>query len=164
MFRQWTLETETETQKRSTSLVFWFCITCAVLHLVTQSCATLCDPMDCSPPGSFVQEVYQARILEWEAMLSSRRSSRPRDWTQVSHIAGRFFPYNLLEDKKATFLFNNNSSLTKNLHGCLTCDVSKICCLEDGRKWSKGGWPVAENQVSLSTESFIAYLEPPKGE
>ena len=163
MFHQWTLKTEMETQKRSTCLVFWFCITCAVLCLVTQSC--LCDLMDCGPPGSPVQGVYQARILEWVAMPSSRRSSRPRDWTQVSHIAGRFFSYNLLEDKQATFLFNNNnSSLTKNFHGCLTCDVSNICCLEDGRKWSEGGWPVAENQVSLSTKTFIPYLEPLKGE
>ena len=36
-------------------------------------------------------EILQARILEWVAMPSSRGSSRPRDWTQVSHIAGRFF-------------------------------------------------------------------------
>ena len=37
-----------------------------------QSCPTLCDPMDCSPPGSSVQGSLQARILEWVAMLSSR--------------------------------------------------------------------------------------------
>ena len=56
-----------------------------------QSCLTLCDPMDCSPPGSFVHRILQARILEWVAMPFSRGSSRPRDRTQVSHIAGRFF-------------------------------------------------------------------------
>ena len=152
-------------KKHMSSFLIWYNLSCAVLCLVTQSCLTLCDPMDCSPPGSPVQGVYQARILEWVAMPSSRGSSRPRDWNQVSHIAGGFFSYNLLEDKQATFLFNNNnSSLTKNLHGCLTCDVSKICCLEDGRNWSEGGWPVAENQVSLSTKSFISYLDPLKGE
>ena len=46
--------------------------------------------MDCSPPGSSVHGILQARILEWVAMSSSRGSSWPRDWTQVSCIAGRF--------------------------------------------------------------------------
>ena len=40
--------------------------------LVAQSCPTLCDPMDCSPLGSLVNEILQARILEWVAILSSR--------------------------------------------------------------------------------------------
>ena len=56
-----------------------------------QSCLTLCDPMDCSLPGSSVHGILQARILEWVAMPSSRESSKPRDRTLVSHIAGRFF-------------------------------------------------------------------------
>ena len=43
----------------------------AVLCLVAQSCPTLCDPMDCSPPGSSVRGILQARILEWVAMLVS---------------------------------------------------------------------------------------------
>ena len=43
--------------------------------LVVQSCLTLCDPMDCSSPGSFVHGILQARILEWVAMPSSRGSS-----------------------------------------------------------------------------------------
>ena len=47
--------------------------------LVAQSCPTLCDPMDCSPPGSSVHGVLQAEILEWVAIPFSRRSSRPRD-------------------------------------------------------------------------------------
>ena len=44
-----------------------------------QSCLTHCDPMDCSPPGSSVHGILQARILEWVAMPSSRGPSRPRD-------------------------------------------------------------------------------------
>ena len=59
--------------------------------LVAQSCPTLCDPMNCSPPGSFVHGIFQARILEWVATHFSRGSSWFRDQTQVSHIAGRFF-------------------------------------------------------------------------
>ena len=46
-----------------------------------QSCPTLCDPVDCSPPGSSVHGMLQARILEWVAMPSSRGSSRPRGRT-----------------------------------------------------------------------------------
>ena len=44
--------------------------------LVCQLCPTLCDPMDCSPPGSFVHGILQARMLEWVAMPFSRRSWR----------------------------------------------------------------------------------------
>ena len=58
---------------------------------VAQSCPTLGDPMDCSPPGSSVLGILQARILEWVAMPSSSGSSRPRDGTWVSCIAGGFF-------------------------------------------------------------------------
>ena len=59
--------------------------------LVTQSYLTLCDPMDCSLPGSFVYGTLQTRILEWLALPLSRRSSQLRDWTWVSRIAGGFF-------------------------------------------------------------------------
>ena len=61
--------------------------------LVTQLCPTFCDPMDafCSPLGSSVHGILQARILESVAISFSRGSSWPRDGTQVSHIAGRFF-------------------------------------------------------------------------
>ena len=62
-----------------------------VCVLVTQSCLTLCDPMDCSPPGFSVHETLQARILEWVAISFSRGSSQPRDQIQVSCIAGRYF-------------------------------------------------------------------------
>ena len=51
---------------------------CPWLHSA-QSCPTLCDPMDCSPPGSSVHGISQARILEWVAVPSSSGSSRPRD-------------------------------------------------------------------------------------
>ena len=58
---------------------------------VAQSCPSLCDPMDCSLPGSSVHGIFQARVLEWVAISFSRESSQPRDWTRVSHIAGRRF-------------------------------------------------------------------------
>ena len=53
---------------------------------VAQSCLTLCDPTDFTVPG-----IVQARILKWVAFPFSRESSQPRDRTQVSHTAGRFF-------------------------------------------------------------------------
>ena len=49
-------------------------------------CPTLCDPMDCSLPGSSVHGILQAQILEWVAVPSSRGSSRPRDQTHVSYV------------------------------------------------------------------------------
>ena len=59
--------------------------------LATQLCPTLCDPTNCNPPGSSVHGILQAGILEWIVIPFSRGSSQPRDQTQVSHIAGRFF-------------------------------------------------------------------------
>ena len=56
-----------------------------------QSCPTVCDPMDCSLPGSSVHGILQARILEGLPFPSPGESSRPRDRTQVSRIAGRCF-------------------------------------------------------------------------
>ena len=63
----------------------------SVCVLVAQLCLTLCDPMGCSPPDSPVPGILQARILEWVATSFSRGSSQPRDQTQVSCTAGRFF-------------------------------------------------------------------------
>ena len=67
------------------------CVSVSVSVLVIQWYPTLCNPMDCSPPGSSVHGILLARILEWVAISFSRGSSRPRDRTQVSCIVGRFF-------------------------------------------------------------------------
>ena len=65
--------------------------TSTVRVLVAQSCLTLSDPMDCSPPGFSVHGIVQARILEWVSISLSRESSQSRDWTQISRTAGRLF-------------------------------------------------------------------------
>ena len=52
--------------------------------MCVQPCPTLYNPMDCSPPGSSVHEIFQARILKWVAIFSSRGSFRPRDGNWVS--------------------------------------------------------------------------------
>ena len=63
---------------------------CVCVCVCTQLCLTLCD-IDCSPPGSSVHEILQARILEWVVISSTRGSSQPGDLNHVSWIAGRFF-------------------------------------------------------------------------
>ena len=69
--------------RRISSKVEWMhaCI------LSLQLCSTLCDPMDCSPPGSSVYQILQARILGRAAILSSRGSSITRDQTSISCIS-----------------------------------------------------------------------------
>ena len=67
--------------------IFYVCM-CV---LVTQSCLTLFDLMNCSPPDSSVHGILQPRILEWVAIPFSRGSSQPRDQTHVSCFPGRFF-------------------------------------------------------------------------
>ena len=69
---------------------------CPICNLCVyiQSYSTLCHPVDCSPPGSSVHGIFQAWILEWVVISSSRGFSWPRDWTPVSCIScigGRFF-------------------------------------------------------------------------
>ena len=55
----------------------------AQMCVCAQLCPTLCDPMDCSPPGASVHGILQARILEWVAISFSREPSQPRDQTCV---------------------------------------------------------------------------------
>ena len=71
---------------------------------MAQSCPALCDPLEYSPPGSSVHWIFQATTLEWVAISFYRGSSRPRDQTRVSCIAGGFFtaepsrrPYSTLD-------------------------------------------------------------------
>ena len=59
--------------------------------LVAQSCLTLCNSMECSPPGSSLHGILQPRILEWVAIPFSTGSSQPRNQTGVFCIAGGFF-------------------------------------------------------------------------
>ena len=77
-----------------TSVCVCVCECVCVWERVTQLCPTFCDPMNCSPPGSSVHGILEARILEWVAMPFSRGSSWPTGdpgLTRVSCVAGRFF-------------------------------------------------------------------------
>ena len=80
--------------------------------LVAQSCLTLCDHMDYSQPGSSVHGILRARILEKVAILFSRESSQRRDQTQVSCIAGRFFPVRATREAPYQVYYLLNLSLS----------------------------------------------------
>ena len=87
----------------------------SVKVLVAQSCPTLCEPVDSSPPGSSVHGILQTGILEWVAISFSRGSSQPRDATHVSHvlcITGGFFTcWAVGEARTSTWPWENMSSL-----------------------------------------------------
>ena len=80
--------TSSPTQKRAAFLNLG-CM--EVTLLVAQLCPTLCNPMDCSPPGFSVCGILRASILEWVVIPFSGGSSGASDQTWVSHLAGRFF-------------------------------------------------------------------------
>ena len=77
--------------------------------LTTKSRSVMSDslrPVDCSPSGPSVHGILQAKVLEWVAISFSRESSWPRDWTQVSRIAGRLF--NLWATREALVGFSSD--------------------------------------------------------
>ena len=80
----------------------WVCVWVCVAQ-------QLCDPMDYSPPGSSVQGILQARVLEWVAISFSKGSSRLRDRTHVSCIAGRFFTVWATREVPSVFRYFKNS-------------------------------------------------------
>ena len=73
--------------------------------MLAQSCLTLWDLMDCSPPGSSVHRIFQARKLEWVAISYSKGSPGHRDQTRVSHAyyIGRRIPYHWAPPGKPTW-------------------------------------------------------------
>ena len=103
-------------------------LSCLWKVLVSQSCPTLCDPMDCSPPGSFVHEISQVRILEWVAISFSRGSSQPRDQTHVS-CTGRWI------------LVGHPGS--PHVHLCC-CSVTQLC-------------PTLCDHMDCSTSGFLSF-------
>ena len=76
---------------------------CARVRMCAQSCLTLCDPMDCSSPGSFVHGVLQERILKWIAISFSRESSWPSNQIRLSCISRDHIVHTVF---KLFFFFN----------------------------------------------------------
>ena len=122
-----------------------------VYTYLSQSCLTLCHPTDCSLPGSSVHGIFQARILEWVAISFSRRSSQPRDWTQVSCIVGRCL------NSQITDRFKNVKSLSME---CILVPEFKLSVsqmlltMTNGKKAILPGDPVHSLFLSLNWESF----------
>ena len=102
------------------------------------------QPVDCSPPSSSVHGILQARVLEWVAISFSRGSSRPRDRTQVSHIAGRHF--NLCTTREALKYKNTVSQKTSYRDTELQIQIltSKISREERKPGWKKKGKEAGE--------------------
>ena len=100
---------------------------CLVLCLVTKSCLTLWDPMDCSSPGSSNSWISQARILNWVASSFSRGPSWSRDWTCICCIEDGFFTTK--PPGKPFFLIIKSNMILLNIFSCdsffnLKCRVS----------------------------------------
>ena len=100
LLRQWILESFIECESHS---------------VVSDSC----NHMDCRLPGSSVRGIFQARVLEWVAISFSRGSSWPRDQTQVSCIAGRFFTIWANWVVQYKWIFQINYSLAFKAPTCL---------------------------------------------
>ena len=118
----------------SSFLALWFGVKCEVL--VAQSCPTLCDPMDCSLPGSSVHGIFQARMLPFPSPGDLSDSGiKPRS---LSHISHRFFTVwttvvwclTLIWGKFSVIIILNNSFATFSLSGIPICVYSLFCsCL-----------------------------------
>ena len=105
----------------------WLCEWCFTIHWlllgeVPQLCPTLCNPMDCSLPGSSIHGIFQARVLEWVAISFSRESSWPRDRNQISCIVGRRFTIWARKGHNTLLL-----GLNKNLYKAHCSSVSFAC-------------------------------------
>ena len=92
---------------------------------VAQSCPTLCNPMDCSLPGFSVHGILQARTLEWVAVYFSRGFSKPRDWTQVSCLAGRLFTISATREARV-YLYTWSTYVVIILNQVLFCVLWKL--------------------------------------
>ena len=105
----------------------------SVLCLVTQSCPTPCDPMDCSPPDFSVHGDSPGKNTGVVSMPSSRGSSQPRDWTQVFHITGRFFTIWATRESLSLKMAKSHSLLWLNNIPCVyMCHIFFIHSSVDG--------------------------------
>ena len=142
-----------------------------VKALVAQSCPTLCDSMDCSPPGSSVHGILQARILEWAAIPFSRRSSPPRDQTPVSCIGRRILYLLSLQEsmcqqrcKRVGVVGGGQATPEEAVSGCAfphhSVGSSLFLCHVQGLR-SKGGLtrgfiPVIQRILASTTVQFVS--------
>ena len=131
-----------------------------------KECPTLCDPMDCSLSGSSIHGIFQARVLEWIAISFSRGSSRPRNRTRVSCIAGRRFT--VWATREASNLTYDHLSL-RNRHRYVDTHVKVLlvylclCSVSTGDVWGLKldlqGWVLKRIlQTTYSSELIFILL------
>ena len=122
------------------------CYCRCVCAKLLQSCLTLCDPMDCSLPGSSVHGISQARILEWVAMPSSRGSSRPRDPSRISYVScigSRFFTISAAREAP---VFSQSGASNPRLKtmllpiACITCCTPLLALLPEPAPHHPSPW------------------------
>ena len=106
--------------------------------LVTQSHITLWDLMDCSPPGSSVHGILQARILELVAILFSRESSWCSNQTRISCIAGRFFAAWATKEDPSGWRLDNIGWLQMEWFACALCGLSSRLAWGPSYGWWEG--------------------------
>ena len=109
--------------------------------LVAQSCPTLCDPIDCSPPGSSVHGIFQAAILEWIAIPFSGDSFRPRGRTrslalQVDSLLSKP-PEKPISYRTDLQIFPKTMS---GFSSCFVSGVMKVCFRGNCPKWNPLKW------------------------
>ena len=113
---------------------------------VAQSCPTLCDPMDCSPPGSLIYGIFQAWILEWVAISFSRGCSPPRDWIWVSCLVDRHLTVQATREQMIQLNHEDNLQGFQNLP---VSQVSTVLC----RKMT--AFPLAYTKTWAKKRSFL---------
>ena len=109
---------------------------------VAQSCPTLCDPVDCSPPGSSVHEILQAGILGCVAIPFSRGSSWPRDQTWVFCIASRF-----------SYHLNHQGSPY-----CFSWHIASSFQIESDERWYSANVYFIEDRSAFTLVWILAYF------
>ena len=125
---------------------------------VAQSCPTVCHPMDCSLPESSVHGIFQARMLEWVAVFSSRVSSGPRYQTHISYISSFFkkeYKYKFLLLFSYSVVSNSLQPHGVQQHPSKSCHLCWRGCLSKGgsKVFSRTGRGVAEDCCSLITKA-----------
>ena len=144
-----------------------------VTVLVTRSYLTLRDPMDCSPSGSSVHGVFQARILEWVA-ISSRVSFRRREWTHIPcvfGIPGRFFTHWAIRECLTLCdphgLYSPWNSLGQNTRASLVAQsVKNLPAVQEAQVWSLGWDDPLEKEMANHSSILarkIPWTEDPGG-
>ena len=107
------------------------CSTSFEILLVTHSCLTLCDSMDCNPSSSSVHEILQERLWNWVAIPFSRGSSQPKDQNQSPAL--QWLLYHLSQSfiinkykMKTTLRYNFSFTRCQNLKGWQSCKKQAV--------------------------------------